>query len=54
MNFNELRWSGSVVWETANNENIEKHESTTYPQILVVVGRKVCYDKLRLDPDYFS
>ena len=54
MNFDELRWSGSVVRETANNENIEKHESTTYPQILVVVGRKVCYDKLRQDPDCFS
>ena len=54
MIFNELRWSGSVVRETANNKNIEKHESTTYPQILLVVGRKVCYDKLRQDPDCFS
>ena len=29
-------------------------ESDLYPQILVFVGRKVCYDKLRQDPDSFS
>ena len=29
-------------------------ESDLYPQILVFVGRKVCYDKLRQDHDCFS